>query len=193
MLGRVAYSNKYFGVIIEGTTNSAILELMDVVYANTGIYAPSLSIKTTTKSFGSDHVPFQQAGIPAILAIERDDTDYPDYHRTGDSVKNVNTAQVCVRVRVCACVCVCVCVWAGGVCCRLCVGTRERGVDFQLCVRRFACHPRIGWFAFFFLTHTLLLLCVQMADIMAGMAGALWDLANGVLSSTGKGREGARA
>ena len=109
MLGRVAYSNKYFGVIIEGTTNSAILELMDVVYANTGIYAPSLSIKTTTKSFGSDHVPFQQAGIPAILAIERDDTDYPDYHRTGDSVKNVNTAQVCVRVRVCACVCVCVC------------------------------------------------------------------------------------
>ena len=36
-------------------------------------------------SFGSDHVPFQQAGIPAFLAIEYDYDDYPGYHQTSDT------------------------------------------------------------------------------------------------------------
>jgi len=41
-------------------------------------------------SFGSDHVPFQDAGIPAILCIDLDWDEYPDYHRTTDVFANVD-------------------------------------------------------------------------------------------------------
>lgn len=50
-------------------------------------------VKTTTISFGSDHVPFQQAGIPCFLAIQLDDTDYPHYHRNTDTVAYANYDQ----------------------------------------------------------------------------------------------------
>jgi Zn-dependent M28 family amino/carboxypeptidase len=41
-------------------------------------------------SFGSDHVSFQRAGIPAVLLIELDDTDYPNYHRSTDVLNDQN-------------------------------------------------------------------------------------------------------
>jgi len=88
-----AYSNNYFGVTIEGTTNSAIQALMRVVSDNTAEYAPALSIRTSTNSFGSDHVPFQRAGYAAILCIERDDTNYPHYHRSTDTTDYANEDQ----------------------------------------------------------------------------------------------------
>ena len=34
--------------------------------ANTRAYGPELTIARSTNSFGSDHVSFQRAGIPAI-------------------------------------------------------------------------------------------------------------------------------
>jgi len=37
-------------------------------------------------------VPFQQAGIPAFLAIEADETNYPNYHSTKDTSKNCDPA-----------------------------------------------------------------------------------------------------
>ena len=89
----IAYSNKYYGVLIEGTQNAAIQELMALVERNTKTYGGELSVMTTDKSFGSDHVSFQRAGIPAILAIERDDTNYPYYHQSSDTVKHVNKGQ----------------------------------------------------------------------------------------------------
>jgi hypothetical protein len=36
-------------------------------------------------SFGSDHVPFQDVGYPAFLAIETEYDDYPCYHQTCDT------------------------------------------------------------------------------------------------------------
>ena len=42
---------------------------------------------------------FQRAGIPAILAIEQDDTNYEFYHRAGDTVENINEAQACDILR----------------------------------------------------------------------------------------------
>lgn len=89
----IAYSNRFFGVTIEGTTNAAIQELMNVVEAGTKSWAPRLSINRSNFSFGSDHVPFQRAGIPAILLIEEDDTNYPHYHRTTDNMQQVNRDQ----------------------------------------------------------------------------------------------------
>jgi hypothetical protein len=43
-------------------------------------------------SFGSDHVPFQQAGIPAFLAIEWDYGSYPDYHRSTDTSEKIDAS-----------------------------------------------------------------------------------------------------
>lgn len=88
-----AYSNRYFGVTIEGTRDSAIQSLMQVYYQNMQQLAPSLSSAFSNNSFGSDHVPFQRAGIPCILLIEQDDTAYPSYHRTTDTFDKCNTRQ----------------------------------------------------------------------------------------------------
>lgn len=90
----IAYSNQYFGVIIEGTTNSAIQALMQSVAANSKQYGGSgFTVVTSNNSFGSDHVSFQKAGYAAILAIERDDTNYPGYHRSTDQVSYADEAQ----------------------------------------------------------------------------------------------------
>eukprot|EP01052_Picozoa_sp_SAG31_P002391 SAG31_NODE_84_length_27014_cov_3.743006_18_plen_460_part_00 len=95
----IGYSNVYYGVTIEGTTSPPILELMDLAVANTEEFAPDLTIDTSTFSFGSDHVSFQRAGIPAILAIEQDDTNYVCYHRDCDSMQYINSGQACDIVR----------------------------------------------------------------------------------------------
>lgn len=55
-------------------------------------------VKSTNRSYGSDHVSFQRAGYPAILLIEADDTVYPNYHKSTDvvSAENVNYDQCMV-------------------------------------------------------------------------------------------------
>jgi len=88
-----AYSSRFFGVTIEGTTNSNIRRLTDLAEVNTKQYAPALSINRASFSFGSDHVPFQRAGVPAFLWIEQDDTNYVCYHRTCDEMQYVSEAQ----------------------------------------------------------------------------------------------------
>lgn len=53
------------------------------------IYAPSLGVFTSTMPFGSDHVPYLDAGAPALLSIENDWDVYPHYHRTTDIPANL--------------------------------------------------------------------------------------------------------
>jgi len=48
-----------------------------------------LRIVTTLFAWGSDHVPYLDAGIPALLTIENDWSEYPDYHRTTDLPANL--------------------------------------------------------------------------------------------------------
>ncbi len=45
-----------------------------------------LRILTTLNPFGSDHVSYLNRGIPALLLIENDWTNYPGYHRTNDEI-----------------------------------------------------------------------------------------------------------
>ncbi|CAM2009935.1 M28 family metallopeptidase [Acanthopleuribacter pedis] len=42
--------------------------------------------------FGSDHIPYLNAGLDSLLVIENDYTSYPSYHRTTDTIQNVNLA-----------------------------------------------------------------------------------------------------
>eukprot|EP00041_Stephanoeca_diplocostata_P034128 m.1146498 g.1146498 ORF g.1146498 m.1146498 type:complete len:516 (-) comp24467_c0_seq16:3233-4780(-) len=92
-LDMIGYSNRFFGVTLEGTTNGEILKLLDLAAENIATYSPKLEVKKTTTSFGSDHVSFQRAGIPAILGIELDDTNYPHYHKATDTINEVTSTQ----------------------------------------------------------------------------------------------------
>jgi len=44
----------------------------------------TLRIETSLWAWGSDHVPYLDHGIPALLAIENDWSEYPYYHTTND-------------------------------------------------------------------------------------------------------------
>eukprot|EP01061_Rhynchopus_euleeides_P033031 TRINITY_DN5512_c0_g1_i1.p1 TRINITY_DN5512_c0_g1~~TRINITY_DN5512_c0_g1_i1.p1 ORF type:complete len:478 (+),score=206.67 TRINITY_DN5512_c0_g1_i1:29-1435(+) len=98
IMDMTGYSSKYFGVTIEGTKDASIQLLMTNAKENTEFLRESLgtemTLATSDDSFGSDHVPFQRAGIPAVLHIEQDDTDYPSYHRTTDKCENANYDQM---------------------------------------------------------------------------------------------------
>lgn len=76
-----AWSDDY-AVIIEGQL--AWEPLMNVMAANVTEFA-QIPFTKTYFSFGSDHVPFQQAGIPAFLAIDEDWAVYAPYHRSTDT------------------------------------------------------------------------------------------------------------
>eukprot|EP01047_Picozoa_sp_COSAG01_P068909 COSAG01_NODE_10069_length_2256_cov_39.334261_3_plen_136_part_00 len=95
----IGYSNQFYGVLIEGTTDPVIQQLMDLCQQNTLEFAPQLTIARSDFSFGSDHVSFQRAGIPAILMIEQDDTNYVCYHRDCDDVSYINPGQATDIVR----------------------------------------------------------------------------------------------
>lgn len=49
-----------------------------------------LTPKVTLGAWGSDHVPFLDAGVPAILTIEDWDTKTPCYHRACDTPETLN-------------------------------------------------------------------------------------------------------
>lgn len=85
----ISYTTTDYGVLIEGET--AWSSLMQSMADATDHYT-SLDRQFSYFSFGSDHVPFQDAGIPAILAIDLDWDEYPYYHRTTDTYEKTNPA-----------------------------------------------------------------------------------------------------
>ena len=52
-------------------------------------YVPQLAVITSTNPFGSDHVPYINAGVRTALAIENDWDIYPHYHRSTDTPANI--------------------------------------------------------------------------------------------------------
>lgn len=52
-------------------------------------YASDLHVVYQTNPWGSDHVPYLEAGVPTVLAIESDYDDYPDYHSSTDIPANI--------------------------------------------------------------------------------------------------------
>ncbi len=52
----------------------------------------NLRIVTTLNPFGSDHVPYIEEDIPALLVIENDWNSYPQYHKTSDTADNITLA-----------------------------------------------------------------------------------------------------
>ena len=54
-------------------------------------YAPTLNVTLSTHPFGSDHMPYLDAGKQAVLAIESDYDVYPHYHKSSDTPANMGT------------------------------------------------------------------------------------------------------
>lgn len=65
--------------------------LLDSFIDAAGEYT-QLRIVTTLSAWGSDHVPYLDAGVPALLTIENDWSQYPDYHLTTDLPANLTIA-----------------------------------------------------------------------------------------------------
>jgi hypothetical protein len=78
----VSYYDRNRAVIIEG---QAAWEWLMTAMASNVVDYTDIGHRKDYYSWGSDHVPFQQAGIPAFLAIDMDYEDYPGYHRTTDT------------------------------------------------------------------------------------------------------------
>ena len=82
----VSFYDDDYGVIIEGETPwESLMTVMEDAVAD----YTTLSSRKDYSSWGSDHVPFQQAGIPAFLAIDWDWGSYPHYHESTDNWANV--------------------------------------------------------------------------------------------------------
>ncbi len=61
-------------------------------FADAAAQHTTLRIVTSFFPFGSDHVPYLNRGMPALLVIENDWDSYPGYHRTTDLPANITLA-----------------------------------------------------------------------------------------------------
>ena len=77
------------GVLLEGATGSqaAIDALADAAATYT-----SLAVQTSLNPFASDHVPFIEAGLPAVLTIEAADGANDDIHGPSDTADKIEAA-----------------------------------------------------------------------------------------------------
>jgi len=53
-------------------------------------YNPEVEVVHNNAPFGSDHMSFLDKQMPAVLAINGDDEAYPNYHKSTDTIDNVN-------------------------------------------------------------------------------------------------------
>jgi hypothetical protein len=68
----------------------AIGQFLIDAFATAAAQYTTLRIVTSLNPFGSDHVPYLDRGMPALLTIENDWNSYPSYHRTTDVASNVS-------------------------------------------------------------------------------------------------------
>lgn len=64
-------------------------DYLDEFGAAAATYVPELDVVISTHPFGSDHMPYLDAGLRTALAIENDWDDYPHYHRSTDTPANL--------------------------------------------------------------------------------------------------------
>jgi hypothetical protein len=81
-------------VMIETSSfNRPMVEKMQQLALN---YA-DFTIHTSFNAWGSDHAPFLQAKIPAVLTIESEFSSNPNYHKTTDLIKSINQS-LCLQI-----------------------------------------------------------------------------------------------
>lgn len=83
----IGYLKNEKAVLLESEEHAR--SLVDLMVQTAGNYT-DLIVETTFDAWGSDHVPYLDKGIPAVLTIDRDWSSYPAYHRRGDLPSRVN-------------------------------------------------------------------------------------------------------
>uniref|UniRef100_A0A7S2TKG8 Peptidase M28 domain-containing protein n=1 Tax=Lotharella oceanica TaxID=641309 RepID=A0A7S2TKG8_9EUKA len=73
-------------------------------YNSQGSATGELMIQSSFYPFGSDHMPFLNKGSQAVLTINGDDEAYPNYHKSTDTIENVNDdlSMKIARMNLCA-------------------------------------------------------------------------------------------
>ena len=84
----IGYTAGGFDVLLE--SSSQFSGLIDTFVQAAATYT-TLQVVTSFNPFGSDHVPYLQADIPALLVIEDDWNRYPGYHKTIDTIDLIGT------------------------------------------------------------------------------------------------------
>lgn len=74
-------------VLLEGAAVST--SLMDLLAAAAGAHT-GLVVETSLQPFASDHVPFIEAGVPAVLTIEGSDSANTNVHTAADVVDHLD-------------------------------------------------------------------------------------------------------
>jgi len=93
IMDMIGFSDQYHGVRLETRNTEENREFLDLTEENLNTYSGQLSVVRNFLPFGSDHVPFLNAGITCFLAIERDGTNYDHYHRTTDTIDHLSVEQ----------------------------------------------------------------------------------------------------
>ena len=68
---------------------SSLGQFMIDAYSAAASQYTTLRIVTSLNPFGSDHVPYLNRGMPALLTIENDWNSYPSYHQSSDTADKV--------------------------------------------------------------------------------------------------------
>jgi Zn-dependent M28 family amino/carboxypeptidase len=74
-------------VLLEGA--AVAQDVLDGLARAAATYT-ALQVWTSLNPFNSDHVPFLDAGIPAVLTIEADDETNPRPHTAADTVDTID-------------------------------------------------------------------------------------------------------
>jgi Zn-dependent M28 family amino/carboxypeptidase len=75
------------GVLLEGA--AVAQDVLDGLARAAATYT-ALQVRTSLHPFNSDHVPFLDAGIPAVLTIEADDETNLRPHTAADTVDTID-------------------------------------------------------------------------------------------------------
>jgi Peptidase family M28 len=84
------------GVLIEGADVSQAV--IDALSAAAATYT-TLEVTTSLNPFNSDHVPFIDAGIPAVLTIEAGDSSNSNIHGPNDTIDKIDSDLLTAIVR----------------------------------------------------------------------------------------------
>jgi Zn-dependent M28 family amino/carboxypeptidase len=85
MIGTLNTSTR--SVLLEGAPLSQ--QVMDGLAAAAATYT-QLTVETSLNPFASDHVPFINAGIQAVLTIEGADNTNSNIHSSRDTIDHIN-------------------------------------------------------------------------------------------------------
>jgi len=78
-------------VNLESHDGTGETNVMDHLRHSTKMHnADSIDVTHNGHPFGSDHMSFLDIGFPAVLTINADDEAYPNYHKSTDTIDNVN-------------------------------------------------------------------------------------------------------